>query len=136
MAARVLPGSEGEKGEGDDSMIEKCTCRPRLKFKRPAYRYRRDIARRIIRAIATQCADVFSQREAARAYKRTYGDDAPSTYWGFGPDEWGTFTWLRQHRFVEAVPGTPKQGSHRRYQLSNQAIRWLDWGRFDWRSVA
>jgi hypothetical protein len=118
------------------SAHEPCTCRPRLKFKKPSYRYRRDIARRIIRAIATQCPDSFSQRQAARAYKQAFSNEAPNTYWGFGPDEWSTFTWLRQHGFVEAIPGTPKIGSHRRYQLSAQSIRWLDWVRFNWQAEA
>jgi hypothetical protein len=98
------------------------TCRHRLQFRSRATKHRRTIARRVIESLAADGPEPFVIRSLVRSRRFSFVSEPY--------DLWATFAWLEQHRFIEVVER--RGGKRYSWQLSEQAIRWLDWTGFDW----
>lgn len=94
----------------------------RLQYRRVKPRQRQAV-RAALQAIALCAADPFDWDGAIRAARRNWTDwrlDAP-----------GAFRFLRQHGFIRRVEPY-EHGRRALFELTEQAIRWLDWAGFDW----
>ena len=82
--------------------------------------YRRDTARVILRRLAQEAPEPLTGRQIHLLAGATV-------------EAWVAVEWLMQHRFLVVAPGCERKP--RRYELSEQAIRWLDWAGFCWREA-
>lgn len=105
-------------------------CRKLPKFRGISLRRKRDAAKRLLRLIATEGPDPFLVSwlrhrvwEDATFRKSTENSQ-------FLHDRDGAIAWLRAHGFIREVER--RSHLHLAFELTEQAIRWLDWTGFDW----
>lgn len=100
-------------------------CRKAPRFKRPELLSRRAAARQILMALAGG-PDPFTLRQALS----TFGEVSRFSR----PECWLAVGWLRDHGFFQCVGR--RYGKRYLWQLSDQAIRWLDWTGFQWKRAS
>lgn len=100
-------------------------CVHKLQLRGARFAERRQRVRDVIRLLATSAPDPFVLADLAPIFKGAPGyEDQPWSWWS-------AFQFVRQHGFVNVE----RLGKTRhRFELSEQAIRWLDWSGFDWSS--
>lgn len=100
---------------------------PRVLYRAEAYQKYRRLARRLLQLLAQRAPDTFTKDHLYQIiFESSGGWDNPDF-----SDSWRAWDFLRQHGFI----GQTGQRRGIRYFLSDQAIRWLDWIRFDWKQV-
>lgn len=106
-------------------------CRNRPLLRGPGYRHKRRVIREILVLIAREGSDPFT---VAWLRDRVWSDwiatrstDAATLL----NNRDSAINWLRVHGFISEV--LPRRSHlHVTFELTEQAIRWLDWTGFEW----
>lgn len=100
------------------------SCLHKPQFRRPDLRARRKCVRELLVLAARFAPDPFVYSDL----RPLLGDHISQEFGLF--DCWASFTFLVAHRFFRVAE---RRGPTRlRYELTEQAIRYLDWTGFDW----
>jgi hypothetical protein len=98
-------------------------CVHKLQFRGPRFTDRRRRVREVLCLLATTAPDPFVMADLAPIFRAASGRPIPCYSY------WTAFQFIRQRGFVNVE----RLGKTRhRFELSEQAIRWLDWTGFDW----